>query len=294
MEVNIDKKSGFCFGVVSAIKAAELELESHDQLYCLGDIVHNTQELNRLSSKGLIYIDYNQYKELKNTYVLIRAHGEPPETYKIALKNNIRLIDASCPVVLKLQANIRKAWINSKKFNGQIVICGKHQHPEVIGLLGQTNNEAIVVSNIDDLEKLDLKKPIDIFAQTTQGLDFFNFIVNEIKTRVKQQNSTNAPKVIAYNTTCAAVSNRFKQLTQFSAEHDLILFVSDHKSSNGKYLFNVCLETNPKSYFINNINDIDATWFINIEKVGISGATSTPLWVMEQIKSYILKLNEIN
>jgi len=290
MKVNIDKSSGFCFGVVSAIRAAENELEEHGEIYCLGDIVHNTEELNRLATKGLKYISHDDFKQLKNTHVLIRAHGEPPETYKIALKNNITLIDASCPVVLKLQANIRKAWLKMKSENGQLVICGKHNHAEVIGLLGQTDNEAIVISNINEIDKIDFTRAVELFAQTTQSVEVFNNIANEIKKRM-QANNNSEVYINAHNTTCGAVSNRVDQLTNFSTENDVVIFVSDKKSSNGKFLYDICLNANPNSYFISKVSDIDTNWFINKSSVGICGATSTPLWLMKEIENFIANLN---
>lgn len=291
MKVNIDKSSGFCFGVVSAIRAAENELENKGELFCLGDIVHNTEEMNRLNEKGLKYINYDTFNSLTNVSVLIRAHGEPPQTYKTALLNNITLIDASCPVVLKLQANIRKSWLSLKQNNGQLVICGKHNHAEVIGLLGQTNNEAIVISDTNEIDKIDFSRPIEIFAQTTYSVETFNEIVNIIKANTLQ-NENKEIYVNSHNTTCGAVSNRVSQLKKFSEENDVVIFVSDKKSSNGKFLYNICLNSNPNSFFISKISELNPNWTINANSVGICGATSTPLWLMKEVEDFLLSINQ--
>jgi 4-hydroxy-3-methylbut-2-enyl diphosphate reductase len=280
MVITIDKNSGFCFGVVYAIEMAEDFLDAHGSLYCLGDIVHNDEEVNRLKAKGLEIIDHNRLRTLKDTAVLIRAHGEPPETYKIAIENNIQLIDASCPVVLKLQNRVRAAYAQ----NTQIVIYGKTGHAEVNGLVGQTQGEAIVISGIEDLDKLDYSRPIALFSQTTKSTAQFYAIKAEIEKRTASFK--------ANDTICRQVSNREPQLTAFAQEHQTIIFVAGKKSSNGKVLYNICKAANPNSYFISECKEIDPAWVKNRETVGICGATSTPMWLMEEVKNYILKLEE--
>lgn len=289
MKITIDQGSGCCFGVVSAISSAEVFLEEEHQLFCLGDILHNNEELERLRKKGLTYIDYNTYKQLNNTTVLIRAHGEPPETYQIALKNNISLIDASCPVVLKLQASIRKAYDESLSNNGQVVIYGKKGHAEVIGLLGQTFNNAVVVSELADLDEIDYTKPLHLFAQTTQNADTYAQIGEIITQRMNKANPLDCIKPEIHNTICRLVSRRSDDIAAFASLHDVILFVSDPKSSNGKYLFEICKRNNPKSFFISSIRDIQPETLNNAESVGICGATSTPRWLMQKIASEISK-----
>ncbi|MCS6905061.1 MAG: 4-hydroxy-3-methylbut-2-enyl diphosphate reductase [Bacteroidia bacterium] len=278
MQVVIDRNSGFCFGVVYAIEMAERFLEENGSLYCLGDIVHNDEEVNRLKAKGLKIIDHNEFKNLRDTTVLIRAHGEPPETYRIALQNNIQLIDASCPVVLKLQNRVRSAY----EQNTQVVIYGKIGHAEVNGLVGQTQGQAIVISGIEDLDKLDYSRPIALFSQTTKSTSQFYAIKAEIEKR------TAAFK--ANDTICRQVSNREPQLAAFATQHEVIIFVAGKKSSNGRVLYNVCKEANPNSYFISEPNEIDPTWLKGKDSVGICGATSTPMWLMEKVKEYVLQL----
>ena len=281
MIVEVDKKSGFCFGVVYAIEHAESFLSREDTLYCLGDIVHNDEEVNRLRKKGLITITKEEYKKLKNAPVLIRAHGEPPETYKIAMDNNLTLIDASCPVVLKLQNRIRDAY----EKNYQIIIYGKLGHPEINGLVGQTNGTAQVITNITDIDKLsvDWDKPIAIFSQTTKSPKDFYEIVEAIKAKAKSE-------VLVNDTICRQVSNRAPWLKKFAKEYDVIIFVAGRKSSNGKVLYSICKSENPNSYFVSSPEEINPDWFKNIERVGICGATSTPRWLIEEIKNKILSL----
>ncbi len=283
MQVTIDSGSGCCFGVVSAIDSAEAVLHKGNHLYCLGDIVHNNKELERLSSKGLEYIDYETYKNLRDTTVLIRAHGEPPLTYKIALDNNITLIDASCPVVLRLQANIRKSWDTLSPMGGQVVIFGRKGHAEVIGLLGQTFDNAIIVSDIDDLIQIDYNKPVHLFAQTTQNEQAYA----EIALRIKERMESETLEFRVHQTICRLVANRATELGVFALKHDIILFVSDPKSSNGKYLFNICKNHNPRSYFISSKEDIIDDMLTNAKSAGICGATSTPLWLMKEIAESI-------
>ena len=293
MQVTIDKNSGYCFGVEFAIKMAEDEMENKEPLYCLGDIVHNDMEVKRLSEKGLIVIDREQLQELSNCKVLIRAHGEPPETYKLAIENNIELIDASCPVVLKLQNRVKNAFDKMEGENGQIVIYGKKGHAEVIGLTGQTLEKAIVVTDDSDLEKLDYNRPITLFSQTTKSTKGFYALSEKIEGRIKEAKGELTE--IDFNSNdsiCRQVSNREPQLQRFAQENDVILFVSGKKSSNGKALYQVCLSENPRSYFIENEEEIEADWFQNAERVGICGATSTPMWLMEQVKTFVSGISE--
>ncbi|MFZ9235618.1 MAG: 4-hydroxy-3-methylbut-2-enyl diphosphate reductase [Algoriphagus sp.] len=293
MQVTIDKNSGYCFGVEFAIKMAEDEMENKEPLYCLGDIVHNDMEVKRLSEKGLIVIDREQLQELSNCKVLIRAHGEPPETYKLAIENNIELIDASCPVVLKLQNRVKNAFDKMEGENGQIVIYGKKGHAEVIGLTGQTLEKAIVVTDDSDLEKLDYNRPITLFSQTTKSTKGFYALSEKIEGRIKEAKGELTE--IDFNSNdsiCRQVSNREPQLQRFALENDVILFVSGKKSSNGKALYQVCLSENPRSYFIENEEEIEADWFQNAERVGICGATSTPMWLMEQVKTFVSGISE--
>jgi 4-hydroxy-3-methylbut-2-en-1-yl diphosphate reductase len=281
MEVTVDPQSGFCFGVVYAIQMAEEELERGGSLYCLGDIVHNNMEVERLEAKGLKIIDHEQLKELRNARVLIRAHGEPPETYRTAIRNNIELIDASCPVVLKLQNRIRQGY--EENSDVQIVVYGKEGHAEVNGLVGQTNGTAIIVDDITDLEKINFSKPIRFFSQTTQPSIGYRSMVEEIVKRVRLEGNDDQLLVEANDTLCRQVSNREPQLIQFSKRHDVILFVSGKKSSNGKVLHDVCKEVNPRTYFVSSWNEVDLSWFGTGDSVGICGATSTPGWLMEEI-----------
>lgn len=288
MEVTIDVNSGFCFGVVFAIQMAEDELNNSGSLYCLGDIVHNNMEVERLEKKGLKIINHEQFKNLHDTKVLIRAHGEPPETYRTAIENNIELIDASCPVVLKLQNRIRNGAENLGQ--GQIVVYGKEGHAEVNGLVGQTNGKAIIVDTVADLDKLDYSKPIQFFSQTTQPTEGFKVMRDEIQRRVKAAGNGDDILLESNDTLCRQVSNREPQLREFAANHDVIVFVSGKKSSNGKVLFDVCHEVNPKSYFISTWEEVDLNWFDNDTKVGICGATSTPMWLMEEIAGKLRQL----
>jgi 4-hydroxy-3-methylbut-2-enyl diphosphate reductase len=288
MEVTIDKNSGYCFGVEFAIKMAEDEMEHGEKLYCLGDIVHNDMEVRRLSEKGLVVIDREQLNQLTDCKVLIRAHGEPPETYRTAIENNIELIDASCPVVLKLQNRVKNAFDKMEREKGQIVIYGKKGHAEVIGLTGQTLEKAIVVMEESDLDKIDFTRPVTLFSQTTKSTKGFYEISGKIEERIKA--SKGELTELDYNANdsiCRQVSNREPQLQRFAKENDVILFVSGKKSSNGKALYQVCLSENPRSFFIENETELDFEWFSKDDKVGICGATSTPMWLMERVKVYL-------
>jgi 4-hydroxy-3-methylbut-2-enyl diphosphate reductase len=289
MEVEIDTNSGFCFGVVYAIKKAEEELSKFGKLYCLGDIVHNNLEVERLKLMGLITIDYEEFKNLRNCSVLIRAHGEPPETYLIAQKNNIALLDATCPVVLRLQHNIKIGHDDMSSQDGQIIIYGKEGHAEVNGLVGQTNGKAIVVGNVNELDKIDFSKPITIFSQTTQNNESYREIISEIKKRMEKLSGEVV--LTSHDSTCRQVSSRQTELKNFCKKHDVVIFVSGKKSSNGKVLFQVCKEANPRTYFVSELIEVDKIWFNESDSVGICGATSTPRWLMEKISDEIKQFN---
>ncbi|WP_443937858.1 4-hydroxy-3-methylbut-2-enyl diphosphate reductase [Pedobacter sp. MW01-1-1] len=278
LEVTIDKSSGFCFGVVYAIEMAEDILDTEGYLYCLGDIVHNDEEVERLTSRGLKIIDHEVLKGLKNEKVLIRAHGEAPSTYQLALENNLTLIDASCPVVLKLQNRIK----NSHDDDEQILIFGKHGHAEVIGLQGQTDGKAIVFQDLAELDTVELPSKFTLYSQTTKSTDKFYHI--------KEQLLSRGYDVKANDTICRQVSNRYEELEKFVQNFDKIVFVSGKKSSNGKVLYDVCKKYNDQSYFISNVEELDSTWFKANDKVGICGATSTPMWLMEKVKSVLESL----
>lgn len=282
IKVEIDEGSGFCFGVVTAINKAEEELTKGETLYCLGDIVHNSKEVERLKEMGLITINHDEFKQLQNAKVLLRAHGEPPETYMIARENNIEIIDATCPVVLRLQKRIKQGFLEDNQKEKQIVIYGKNGHAEVLGLVGQTDGQAIVIEKAEEVKKLDFNKSIRLFSQTTKSLDEFQEIVEYIKQHI-------SPKATFeyYDTICRQVANRMPKLREFAASHDLIFFVSGKKSSNGKMLFEECLKVNPNSHLIDSQEEIDASLFQDVTSIGVCGATSTPKWLMEKISRYI-------
>lgn len=272
LKVTIDKSSGFCFGVVYAIDMAEDILDREDYLYCLGDIVHNDEEVERLKAKGLRIIDHEKLKELHHEKVLIRAHGEAPSTYELALANNLTLIDASCPVVLKLQNRIK----NSHDDEEQILIFGKHGHAEVIGLQGQTDGKALVFMDIAELDNVELPNKFTLYSQTTKSVDKFYQIKDELIKR--------GYDVKANDTICRQVSNRYEELEEFVRDFDKIVFVSGKKSSNGKVLYDVCKKYNNNSYFISNVEELNKDWFQPNDRIGICGATSTPMWLMENVK----------
>jgi 4-hydroxy-3-methylbut-2-en-1-yl diphosphate reductase len=277
LQVTIDSNSGFCFGVVYAIQMAEDILDEQGYLYCLGDIVHNDVEVERLQKRGLRIIDHDQLRELRNESVLIRAHGEPPSTYHIALQNSLTLIDASCPVVLKLQNRIKTSYDKDER----IFIYGKHGHAEVMGLLGQTSNKGVVFENVEELMQHELPSKITLYSQTTKSTNsFYN-----IKTTLEQKGY----EVDANDTICRQVSNRDKDLRKFAAQFDKIIFVSGTKSSNGKVLYQVCKDTNPATYFVSKVEEIQPEWFADGDTVGICGATSTPMWLMEEVREILLR-----
>jgi 4-hydroxy-3-methylbut-2-enyl diphosphate reductase len=294
MKVEIDEHSGYCFGVEFAIQMAEGEMADGKHLYCLGDIVHNSMEVERLYKKGLRTITRDELAKLSNTKVLIRAHGEPPETYELALKNNIELVDASCPVVLKLQNRVKHAYDKARQVGGQVVIYGKPGHAEVIGLTGQTRNEALIISSEKDLDQIDFNRPVVLFSQTTKSTAGFYNIKSLIEERmVASQGELMLENFQANDSICRQVSNREPKMLSFSTKHDIVIFVSGKKSSNGKALYNVCLENNSRSYFVENKNEIDLSWFARNDSVGICGATSTPRWLMEDVSDHILSYSKM-
>jgi 4-hydroxy-3-methylbut-2-enyl diphosphate reductase len=278
VEVDIDQNSGFCFGVVFAIQMAEDILNEEGHLYCLGDIVHNDEEVVRLKAKGLEIIDHEQFKKLNGAKVLIRAHGEPPETYQQALEQNIELVDASCPVVLKLQNRVREAYNDDE----QILIYGKHGHAEVKGLVGQTNGEAIVIEKFEELEQYELPKKIQLYSQTTKRTKNLYALKENLENR--------GIEVDFNDTLCRQVSNRDIQLRDFAKAYDKIVFVAGLKSSNGKVLYDVCKDNNENTYFVSNKNEVNKDWFKEGDRIGICGATSTPQWQMDEIKEKLLNL----
>ena len=280
MKVEIDENSGFCFGVVNAIAKAEEELQQ-GELYCIGDIVHNNLEVDRLKGLGLRTIDHEAFADLRDCRVLFRAHGEPPSSYALAEKNNSEVIDASCPVVLNLQQKIRAAYERVKANGGQLVIYGKRGHAEVNGLVAQTNGEALVVEREEDLKEIDFSRLVILFSQTTKSLDGFKRIEELVRASARGGVEVN-------DTICRKVANRIPQLREFAVRHDVVLFVSGEKSSNGKQLFAVCREANPRTYFVQGVADLSDEMFEGAESVGISGATSTPRWVMEEIKNAVI------
>jgi len=290
MKVEIDPRSGFCFGVVNAINQAEKELQANEDLYCLGDIVHNSEEVSRLESKGLITINHDDLRGLKGKKVLLRAHGEPPETYKLAEKNGIKIIDATCPVVLKLQLKIKKSWAEAKANGGQIVIYGKKGHAEVNGLVGQTDGKAIVIENPGDVNGIDYSKPIALFSQTTMSPDKYLLLAENIQKKMQQTFGRDEVPLTINRTVCGQVSNRKKEVEQFAKRHQVVVFVSGEKSSNGKMLFDICKTANPNSHLVFNSDGVQKEWFQGFEDVGVCGATSTPVWLMQLVADRILEV----
>ena len=285
IQIEIDEGSGFCFGVTTAIKKAEEELAKGEKLYCLGDIVHNGRECDRLREMGLITINHEEMEQLHDAKVLLRAHGEPPETYELARKNNVEIIDATCPVVLKLQKRIKAQYDENGK--AQIVIFGKKGHAEVLGLVGQTHSSAIVIESSDEVTKLDFTRDIYLYSQTTKSLDEFNRIIDYIQTHISPDATFKS-----FDTICRSVANRMPNISQFAAKHDLILFVCGRKSSNGKVLYNECLRVNPNTHLVEAPQEIEAAWLEGIQSVGICGATSTPRWLMEQCSDAIQNMQK--
>lgn len=284
-KIEIDNGSGFCFGVTTAISKAETELAKGNTLYCLGDIVHNGMECERLKNMGLITINHEEMKKLHNVKVLLRAHGEPPETYALAKENNIEIIDATCPVVLQLQRRIKRQYDNNQ--SAQIVIFGKPGHAEVLGLVGQTNSQAKVIAHFDDVETLDFGKDIYLYSQTTKSLDEFHRIIEYIQDHISPTATFRS-----FDTICRQVANRMPNVSSFASRHDLVLFVCGRKSSNGRVLYNECKRINPNSYQIEDPSEIQAEWLKGVVSIGICGATSTPKWLMEQCKEKIEEIME--
>ena len=286
VQIEIDSGSGFCFGVTTAIQKAQEELAKGGTLYCLGDIVHNGIEVKRLHERGLVTINHDDLRQLHDVKVLLRAHGEPPETYELARKNNIEIIDATCPVVLALQRRIKKQYENHP--DAQIVIFGKTGHAEVLGLVGQTQSNAIVIEKVDDVKLLDFSRDIYLYSQTTKSLDEFHRVIDYIQSHI-----TPVAVFRSFDTICRQVANRMPNIANFASKHDLILFMSGRKSSNGRVLFNECKRVNPNSYHIEDVDEIDFDWLQGVNTIGICGATSTPKWLMEKCRDYILqKLGE--
>lgn len=284
--VTIDENAGFCFGVVKAIAAAEEQLSNNDGLYCLGDIVHNNEEVQRLSQMGLHVIDHKVMETLPGATVLIRAHGEPPSTYELASHRNIRLIDATCPIVLALQKKVREGYEAMQAVGGQVVIFGKKGHAEVIGLNGQTNNTAIIVSSPDDIETVDFKRPIRLYSQTTKSREDYGKLIENIKASIAKAGTCN-PDFVAYNTICSRVANRATQLEAFARSVEVVIFVSGANSSNGHYLFEYCRNVQKNTYMISSSDELRPEWIEGKEKIGITGATSTPRWLMEEVRRRI-------
>lgn len=292
MKIEIEPRSGFCFGVENAIKIAENALSQGENVYCLGSIVHNEQEVARLHNLGLVTIDHIRFAGLKNCKVLIRAHGEPPQTYELALKNNIEIIEATCPIVSRLQERIRNEWIKSGTSGAQIVLFGKESHAEVKGLLGQTGNNSILLRNVNDINNIDFSRPVVLFSQTTLSRDKYYEIISAIKSRFEENGTDSSSMLKVNNSICGQVSNREPALMKFSRMHDIIIFVSGKESSNGRMLFEVCRSVNNRSYFISSPGDIDSSWLKGVETVGISGATSTPKWLINEVSLRIKELSE--
>lgn len=284
--VEIDEKSGFCFGVVTAIRKAEDELSSAGKLYCLGDIVHNSNEVERLERCGLVTINHSEMEQLHDVKVLLRAHGEPPSTYAMAKRNSIEIIDATCPVVLRLQQRIKEAF--DSPVNGcrkQIVIYGQRGHAEVLGLVGQTEGTAIVVETIDDLDRIDFTRDVYLYSQTTKSIEGFHSIIEAIEARL-----SSTAQLFSYDTICRQVAGRVDHLRDFAARHTVIIFVAGAKSSNGKILYNHCLQVNDRSYLVSDDLGVKAEWLIDAQSIGICGATSTPRRLMEQVRERVFQL----
>lgn len=284
MNIEIDNGSGFCFGVTTAIQKAEEKLAEGTKLYCLGDIVHNGTECDRLREKGLVTIGHDELQELHNARVLLRAHGEPPRTYSIAEKNNVEIIDATCPVVLALQRRIRRQ--HEENPNAQIVIFGKNGHAEVLGLVGQTDGKAIVIEHYEQLQDsaIDFNRDIFLYSQTTKSLEEYRRIIEYCR-----QHIANGCTFKSFDTICRQVANRMDNIREFAKKHGLVLFVSGRKSSNGKVLYNECLKVNPNTFLIEGPDEIQDKWLENVSSVGVCGATSTPKWLMEQCAEEIKK-----
>jgi 4-hydroxy-3-methylbut-2-en-1-yl diphosphate reductase len=287
MKVEIDKQSGFCFGVQNAVEIAEKALAGGEKVFSLGQIVHNDKEVERLSSLGLVSVSHNDFNNLKGSKVLIRAHGEPPETYITALRNNITIIEATCPIVKKLQSRIKETWLKIRESGGQIVLFGKSGHAEVIGLLGQINNEGILITGSSDFGKINVSQPVYLFSQTTMSVQEYTHLSEQLRKIMTERGINPDTNLKVHKTICGQVSNREPHLMEFARKHDIIVFVSGKESSNGKMLFSVCKSVNPLTYFVSSTEEIDITWFAGKKSAGICGATSTPKWLIENIRDLI-------
>ncbi len=288
MVVEIDKRSGFCFGVQNAVEIAEKALLKGEKVFSLGPIVHNDKEVERLSLLGLVSVDHKEFRKLKNCKVLIRAHGEPPETYLTAASNNVTIIEATCPIVKRLQSKIKDIWIKTKKNNGQVVIFGKPGHAEVVGLLGQTNNEGILVTGPGDLHKIDIHNPVYLFSQTTMSVKDYAVFAGMLRAKMKEKGIADPDEfLVVNNTNCGQVSNREPHLMTFAKKHDVIIFVSGRESSNGKMLYTVCKKNNPATHFVSSLEEIEKSWFDGKKSVGVCGATSTPKWLIDAVRDRI-------
>jgi 4-hydroxy-3-methylbut-2-en-1-yl diphosphate reductase len=291
MIVEVDEKSGFCFGVENAVEIAEEALARGEKVFSLGPIVHNDIEVERLSSLGLVTIDYKEFITLRNCKILIRAHGEPPETYEIARRNNITIIEATCPIVKKLQHRIRVAWEKAKEQNGQVILFGKAGHAEVVGLMGQTQNEILLANKKEDLDKIRFADDIQLFSQTTMSVDEYNDLAETIISKMETQGIPDARMHLhKHNTICRQVSDREPRIREFSKKYEVVIFVSGRDSSNGRMLFSVCRNENPNSWFVSSPGEIEKEWFRGKKSVGICGATSTPKWLIDKIKETIINL----
>lgn len=286
MIVDIEKNSGFCFGVQHAIQLTEEALKSGEKIYCLGHIVHNEAEVKRLEELGLKTIGHNEFRKLKNSKVVIRAHGEPPETYKIARENNMEIIEATCPIVSRIQEKVRSHFENTGN-NVQNLIYGKKEHAEVVGLLGQTKGHSILISDLADIDQIDFSKPSEIFSQTTRSREKYSELIREIRKRYKKEGYEPVKMLTVNNTICGQVANREPQLRNFSRQHDVIIFVSGKRSSNGRMLYEVCSKINSRTYFVSGTDEIDDAWFDKVATVGVCGATSTPKWLINKVAEKI-------
>lgn len=290
MKVTIDSSAGFCFGVKKAIELAEKEMEKSGPLACLGEIVHNPSEMQRLSQAGLISITGESLKDLKKKKVLFRAHGEPPESFKKAKDLNLEIIDATCTVVSKLQEKIKKAVANAETSKGQVAIFGKKGHPEIIGLLGHSGGKAILITGVDDLHRLDFSRPVELFSQTTANMYDFEKIAEIIYGRMQEFFTKTSIPLKVHNTVCRQVSNRIPLLHKLAEENDIVIFVGGKKSSNGRFLFEECLKINPKSFMVEEEDEINPEWLKGLKKAGLTGATSTPLWLLKKIATNLKNL----
>jgi (E)-4-hydroxy-3-methyl-but-2-enyl pyrophosphate reductase (IPP and DMAPP forming) len=290
MTIKIDSKAGFCFGVVSAINLVEKQLQKEKTLFCLGDIVHNNKEVERLSQMGLKVISKEQMEQMHSCKVIIRAHGEPPQTYALAHMNNIEIIDATCPIVLALQKKVKQGYEKMEQEGGQVVIFGKKGHAEVIGLVGQTEGKAIVISSFEDLDLIDYTLPAIIYSQTTMDKDKYIVLCRQIDKRYKLKTSEGQLTVTFNDTICHRVAGRAKEVIDFADSVDVLLFVSGKDSSNGMYLYSLCSKHKDNTYLISSPNQIEAKWFCTAKSIGISGATSTPMWLMKQVADKCISL----